>query len=188
MRSIIRKPSVRKSVSARTTARTTRTVRKLSNPTYGMKGTGYIKDPGKAVYNKIYNQTSYGVRDLMQTGTSHNSRGTGSSSRKYQSETYIVTNNNIADYAQNHPYVIAALRKQGIKKMFLAIFLFIIALPCILSVTSPFLFFVGFVLFCCSIYQLYKSKQFKTAYKDAKAYLRNMHSSDTDELIRKLRS
>ena len=187
MRSIIRKPSIRKSVSSRTTARVTRTVRKLSNPTYGMKGTGYIKDPGKAVYNKIYNKTSYGVRDLMQTGSS-SSHGAGSSRYQSQSETHIVTNNNIADYAQNHQYVITALRKQGIKKMFLGIFLLIVALPCILSVTSPFLFFLGFALFCCSIYQLYKSKQFRTAYKDAKAYQRNLHSSNTDEFIRKLRS
>lgn len=177
MRSIIRKPSIRKSVSSRTTARVTRTVRKLSNPTYGMKGTGYIKNPKKAVYNKIYNKTSYDVRDLLKTGTSHNSHGTGSSSR-----------HSLADNEQNNQYVLAALRKQGIKKMFLAIFLFVIAFPCILSVNSPFLFFLGFILFCCSIYQLYKSKQFRTAYKDAKAYLRNLHSNDTDELIRKLRS
>lgn len=176
MRSIIRKPSVRKSVASRTTARVTRTVRKLSNPTYGMKGTGYIKNPQKAVYNKIYNKTSYGIRDLMQPGSS-SSHGAGSSSR-----------HSLADNVQNNQYVLAAIRKQGIKKMFLAIFLLVIALPCILSVTSPFLFFLGFVLFCCSIYQLYESKQYRTAYKDAKAYLRNMHSNDTDELIRKLRS
>lgn len=187
MRSIIRKPSIRKSVSSRTTARATRTIRKLSNPTYGMKGTGYVKDPGKAVYNKIYNKTSYGVRDLMQTRSS-SSHGAGSSRSQSQSETHIVANSNIDNRAQNHPSAIASLRKQGIKKMFLGIFLLIVALPCIFAVSSPFLFFLGFILFCCSIYQLYESKQFRTAYKDAKAHLRNLHSSDTDEFIRKLRS
>ena len=34
----------------------------------GKKGVGWIKDPKKAVYNKVYNKTTFGVRDITSTG------------------------------------------------------------------------------------------------------------------------
>ena len=42
-RSIIRKPSLKKSISARTTGRAKRAVKKAVIPGYGKKGTGWIK-------------------------------------------------------------------------------------------------------------------------------------------------
>lgn len=53
-----RKPSVKRSVKARTTGRVKRTLKKSVNPLYGKKGMGYIKNPKKAIYNKIYHKTS----------------------------------------------------------------------------------------------------------------------------------
>ena len=56
-RSVIRKPSLKKSISARTKGRATRAVKKAVIPGYGKKGTGWIKNPKKAAYNKVYKKT-----------------------------------------------------------------------------------------------------------------------------------
>lgn len=58
MRSIIRTPSIKKSIKARTTGRVKRKIKSSINPLYEKKGIDYITDPKKAVYNKIYNKTS----------------------------------------------------------------------------------------------------------------------------------
>ena len=50
----VRKPSVRKSVSARTTGRLTRTANRSINPYYGSKGMGWVNDSHRATYNKVY--------------------------------------------------------------------------------------------------------------------------------------
>lgn len=65
-RSIIRKPSLKKSISARTKGRATRTIKKAVIPGYGKKGMGLIKNPKKAVYNKVYNKTSISVFDIIK--------------------------------------------------------------------------------------------------------------------------
>lgn len=55
----LRKPSVNKSISARTTGRLERASKRAVNPYYGRKGVGVIKDPARATYNKVYNKASY---------------------------------------------------------------------------------------------------------------------------------
>ena len=50
----MRKPSIKRSVKARTTSRIKRSVQKSINPLYGKKGMGWIKNPKRAAYNKIY--------------------------------------------------------------------------------------------------------------------------------------
>ena len=55
----VRKPNVNKSISAKTTGRLERASKRAINPSYGRKGTGFIKDPARASYNKVYNKTSY---------------------------------------------------------------------------------------------------------------------------------
>lgn len=67
----VRKPSVKKSISARTKGRVTRTVKGAINPTYGKKGMGWVNDPGKAAYNKVYNQTTWSATQLP-TGIANN--------------------------------------------------------------------------------------------------------------------
>lgn len=66
----VRKPSLKKSIKARTTGKAKRKIKKAINPTYGKKGTGYIRDPKKAVYNKVYNKTTVGVNPLSSLSSS----------------------------------------------------------------------------------------------------------------------
>ncbi|MBO5868165.1 MAG: hypothetical protein J6Q54_04580 [Oscillospiraceae bacterium] len=62
----MRKPSIRKSISARTTGRLKRSVKKALIPGYGRKGMGWLRDPKKAAYNKIYRKTSFSIFDLFK--------------------------------------------------------------------------------------------------------------------------
>lgn len=77
-----RTPSLKKSVSARTTGRIKRSVKKAVNPTYGKKGMGWVNDPNKAAYNKVYNKTTVGVQDMVKSGnmSSNHSRATSGAS------------------------------------------------------------------------------------------------------------
>lgn len=62
----IRKPSLMKSLKARTTGKAKRAIKKAIIPGYGMKGTGIFKNPKKAVYNKVYNKTSISAGKLLK--------------------------------------------------------------------------------------------------------------------------
>lgn len=59
----IRKPSIKKSIKARTTGYVKRKVKKGLSPIYGIKGTGLIKSPKRAIYGKIYNKTTITIFD-----------------------------------------------------------------------------------------------------------------------------
>ena len=63
----IRTPSLKKSFKARTTGKLKRTLKKTVVPGYGKKGVGMIKDPKKAVYNKVYHQTTTSVFDNIKS-------------------------------------------------------------------------------------------------------------------------
>lgn len=60
-----RKPSFKKSIKARTTGKIKRKIKKAVNPFYGKKGMGYIKSPKRAVKNKIYRKTTFGLSDII---------------------------------------------------------------------------------------------------------------------------
>ena len=62
----VRKPSIKRSLRARTTGRVKRAVKRSINPLYGKKGMGWINNPKKAAYNKIYHKTSIGLSDLIK--------------------------------------------------------------------------------------------------------------------------
>lgn len=62
----MRKPSLKKSFKARTTGKVKRKVKKALIPGYGKKGMGWIKNPKKAAYNKVYNKTSFSIFDLFK--------------------------------------------------------------------------------------------------------------------------
>ena len=70
----IRTPNIKSSIKARTTGRAKRAVKRAVNPLYGKRGMGLVNDPGKAVYNKVYNKTSVGVGDLARAATSGGSK------------------------------------------------------------------------------------------------------------------
>ncbi|MBN1077722.1 hypothetical protein [Clostridium botulinum] len=61
----LRKPSIKKSIKARTTGKLKREIKRSINPFYGKKGMGCINDPKKAIYNKVYNKTTFGVKDII---------------------------------------------------------------------------------------------------------------------------
>lgn len=62
----MRKPSIKKSIAARTTGRAKRAVKKALIPGYGKKGSGWIKNLKKAAYNKIYNKTIFSIWNLFK--------------------------------------------------------------------------------------------------------------------------
>lgn len=62
----MRKPSIKRSIKARTTGRAKRSVKKKVIPGYGKKGMGWLKDPKKAAYNKVYKKTSFSFWDLFK--------------------------------------------------------------------------------------------------------------------------
>ncbi len=62
----LRTPSFKKSFKARTTGRAKRAIKKALIPGYGKKGMGWIKNPKKAAYNKIYRKTSFSLWDLFK--------------------------------------------------------------------------------------------------------------------------
>ena len=62
----MRKPSIKKSIKARTTGKAKRAIKKAVVPGYGKKGTGIIKDPEKAIYNKVYEKTSFSLFDIFK--------------------------------------------------------------------------------------------------------------------------
>ena len=61
-----RTPSLKRSFKARTTGKAKRAVKKALIPGYGKKGSGWIKNPKKAAYNKVYNKTSFSLKDLFK--------------------------------------------------------------------------------------------------------------------------
>lgn len=71
----VRKPSISKSLKARTTSKLKRQVKKAIIPTYGQKGTGIIKDPKRAIYNKVYNKTTVDAFAGLKKASA-NSQGT----------------------------------------------------------------------------------------------------------------
>lgn len=62
----MRKPSIKRSISARTTGRAKRAIKKALIPGYGKKGMGWITNPKKAAYNKVYRKTSFSIFDLFK--------------------------------------------------------------------------------------------------------------------------
>ena len=76
----MRTPSLKKSVKAQTTGKVKRAVKKSVSPGYGQKGVGWIKDPKKAAYNKVYNKTTFGVGDVYRWIGGNGSRSPSNSS------------------------------------------------------------------------------------------------------------
>ena len=76
----MRKPSIKKSIKARTTGKVKRAMKKAINPLYGKKGMGIIKNPKKAIYNKVYNKTTFGINDIVKTTNTIASRSNKKSS------------------------------------------------------------------------------------------------------------
>ena len=59
-------PNFKKSIKARTTGKVKRKIKKALIPGYGKKGMGWVKDPKRVAYNKMYNKTSFSLFDLFK--------------------------------------------------------------------------------------------------------------------------
>ena len=62
----VRKPNYKKRIKARTTGKVKRKIKKATNPFYGKKGIGMVKNPKRAVYNKVYNKTTVSADSLFK--------------------------------------------------------------------------------------------------------------------------
>ncbi|CAK8053474.1 hypothetical protein [Eupransor demetentiae] len=62
---LFRKPSLNKSIAARTKGRATRQLKKALIPGYGQKGMGMAR-PKRAIYNKVYRKSTIGWKDLFK--------------------------------------------------------------------------------------------------------------------------
>ena len=62
----LRAPSLKKMVKSRTTGRVKRAMKKSINPIYSKKGIGFVTEPKKSVYNKIYKNTSFSIFDFFK--------------------------------------------------------------------------------------------------------------------------
>lgn len=62
----VRKRSYKKSFKAKTTGKLKRKVKKATNPFYGKKGMGWIRDPKRAMHNKVYRKTTIDRRELFK--------------------------------------------------------------------------------------------------------------------------
>ena len=78
-----RKPSIKKSISARTTGRAKKAVKSAILPGYGKKGAGWVKNPKKATYNHIYNKTTKSIFDT--TSSNNSSQNVSQSNISYNS-------------------------------------------------------------------------------------------------------
>lgn len=72
----VRTPSLKKSLKARTTGRLNRTLKRSVNPLYGKKGMGYIKNPEKAIYNKVYHKVTIDPLKPLKNGSRNNTKRT----------------------------------------------------------------------------------------------------------------
>ena len=60
-----RKPSIKRSISARTTGQAKRAIKRALIPGYGKRGMG-ILHPKKALYNGVYRRTTFGLGDILK--------------------------------------------------------------------------------------------------------------------------
>lgn len=72
----VRTPSLKKSFKARTTGRINRTLKKSINPLYGKKGMGYIKNPERAIYNKVYHKVTVDPLKPLKNGSRNSTKRT----------------------------------------------------------------------------------------------------------------
>lgn len=86
----VRTPSLKKSFKARTTGRINRTLKKSVNPLYGKKGMGYIKNPEKAIYNKVYHKVTVDPLKPLKNGSRKNTKRTAPESELVECSFYKI--------------------------------------------------------------------------------------------------
>lgn len=90
----IRKPSIKRRIKARTTGRIKRKLKSSVNPLYGKKGMGYINNPKKALYNKVYNKTTIGVNTIVNS-TNYKGKKETTNIKINSNDSYTIINDNL---------------------------------------------------------------------------------------------
>ena len=72
----MRKPSWKKSLSARTTGCAKRAVKRAIIPGYSKRGMGLLH-PKRALYNRVYRKTTFSIFDLAKAGAGRNTSNSG---------------------------------------------------------------------------------------------------------------
>ena len=148
----LRTPSLKRSLKARTTGRAKRAVKIALIPGYGKKGMGYVNNPKKAFYNKIYNKTTVGIRDVVNS-SSPNAYDTNF--EIYEDETNISYSTPIIDI-QKYPYS---------AKMYNATRIFLIIISWFLIFVSCFIMPIGLLFIALSLIFLAVAKTYKKVVK-----------------------
>lgn len=148
----VRKPSIKRSISARTTGQIKRTINKSVNPLYGKKGMGYINNPQKAVYNKVYNKTTVGVRDIIDSPKSTKT------SNSYVTDVEINNADNAPKYSASN---IDLSKYRSSASMYKSTGTFLIIVACILAFAGLFtlpigLLFIGLAIVFWSVGNNYR--------------------------------
>lgn len=94
-------------------------MKKAVNPLYGKKGMGWVKDPKKAMYNKVYNKTSFGVGDMVRVAGGAKAGKPKKKTRKNVSSTPIIK--------EQHAYTAGDYKMAGIVMIILGLLL--LAIP-----------------------------------------------------------
>lgn len=77
-----RTPSLSKSLKARTTGRIKRQMKRAVNPLYGKKGMGFITNPEKAIYNKVYHKVTVDPLKGVKSGPKKRKSTSGQSTQR----------------------------------------------------------------------------------------------------------
>ncbi len=147
----VRKPSIKRSVKARTTGKIKREAKKAVNPLYGEKGMGWVKDPEKALYNKVYHKTTVGVTDAARVVLSDDLKDSNPSN---------TTINNTGHY-NNYESKATPSPKIGMFLIVAGIVLIIMSLLLMLATVIP-----GLIGVAIGVYAIIKGSSIK---KEAKS-------------------
>lgn len=153
----VRKPSIKKSIKARTTGKVKRAIKQTVNPIYSKKGTGFIKNPEKSIKNSIYHKTTFDIIAPLKKHSSnnfeeHNYTYSSYSNNKVQSpQIYTILENNTVKIGKK------TYNKKQIKK-YLILYLFLSILYIFIGIYFfPFLIISLFLLYASySYYKIYK--------------------------------
>lgn len=97
----VRKPSIKKSVKARTTGKIERSIKKSINPIYGNKGIGFPKNPVKSINNSIYHKSTIGVSDILNSNLNSSSNNRNNNATD-NSNSFTNTQNNKSSISKNN--------------------------------------------------------------------------------------
>lgn len=59
-------PSFKRSISARSTGRAKRAIKRAIIPGYGKRGIGLLTNPKKSIYNRVYRRATFGLGDIIK--------------------------------------------------------------------------------------------------------------------------